>query len=269
MKKLIISFIKKNRFLFISSLYIKHLFHFKSSKTKDKIIEHLYENGYYVINNFLSSSECDNIVSELENNLFLSKEFDNDKRIFGSQHINKKINKSFFNNKFLKEITKKYLNSNIINQSTLYGKLKFKTGSVLGSGGDWHIDSFSRQFKAMVYLSDVNEDNGPFQYVEKSHKIYHSMNFLFKNWNSLKEITRFDNSLVSEYCRICDLNIKKLTGKKGTLILFDPIGFHRGTPILRGERHALTNYYIRSTDRQKNNNIEMLDVKTLEEFSNN
>ena len=52
MKKSIISIIKKNKYLFISILYIKNLFQTKSSKTgdktKDQIIEHLYQNGFYV-----------------------------------------------------------------------------------------------------------------------------------------------------------------------------------------------------------------------------
>ena len=42
-----------------------------------------------------------------------------------------------------------------------------------------------------------------------------------------------------------------LTGKAGTLILFDGSLIHRGKPILEGKRYALTNYYFHPTDFDK------------------
>ena len=45
--------------------------------------------------------------------------------------------------------------------------LKNKEGA--SSGGGWHRDHHFELFKVMVYLSDVNEKNGPFSYIEKSH----------------------------------------------------------------------------------------------------
>ena len=39
-----------------------------------------------------------------------------------------------------------------------------------------------------------------------------------------------------------------LTGKAGTLILFDGSLIHRGKPILDGKRYALTNYYFPRMD---------------------
>ena len=39
-----------------------------------------------------------------------------------------------------------------------------------------------------------------------------------------------------------------LTGKAGTLILFDGSLIHRGKPVLEGKRYALTNYYFPELD---------------------
>ena len=50
-----------------------------------------------------------------------------------------------------------------------------------------------------------------------------------------------------------------LTGNAGTLILFDGSLIHRGTPILKGKRYALTNYYFPKKDF--NNLIEKFKDK--------
>ena len=41
----------------------------------------------------------------------------------------------------------------------------------LGSGQGWHKDNIARQLKFMIYLNDVDSENGPFQYLLKSQKI--------------------------------------------------------------------------------------------------
>ena len=44
------------------------------------------------------------------------------------------------------------------------------TGHEYGSGGSWHRDSYLRQFKSLIYLNDVTDENGPFQVLTDSHK---------------------------------------------------------------------------------------------------
>src|SRR5947208_506487 len=39
-----------------------------------------------------------------------------------------------------------------------------------GSGDGWHRDGHSFQFKSILYLSDVNDTNGPFEFLPGSHK---------------------------------------------------------------------------------------------------
>ena len=46
----------------------------------------------------------------------------------------------------------------------------------VSSGGGWHRDHHFELFKVMVYLSDVDKNNGPFSYIEnytENKKILH------------------------------------------------------------------------------------------------
>ena len=40
-----------------------------------------------------------------------------------------------------------------------------------GSGGGWHKDAYYTQFKSILYLTDVNNENGPFELIRNSNKI--------------------------------------------------------------------------------------------------
>ena len=60
----------------------------------------------------------------------------------------------------------------------------------------------------------------------------------------------YPNTRFSDY-ELKILNKEKkitLTGKAGTLILFDGSLIHRGKPVLEGKRYALTNYYFPELD---------------------
>jgi len=119
----------------------------------------------------------------------------------------------------------------------------------LGSGEGWHRDSpLSPQFKAILYITDVNSDNGPFQYVPKTH-----------TYKGILDIATLLNTSIADY-RYKDLDIEKIldagyemksfTAKKGTLLLADTRGIHRGKVIEMDYRIALTRYgfYRRPSD---------------------
>jgi ectoine hydroxylase-related dioxygenase (phytanoyl-CoA dioxygenase family) len=112
-----------------------------------------------------------------------------------------------------------------------------------GSGGGWHVDSWLTQYKAMVYLSDVNITNGPFEYVLGSNRLQVRIWLLWRK--SFSKSTRFQDSEVEEVIRRFKFCRKvTFTGGKGTVVLFDPCGLHRGAPIQSGSRLAMTNYYM-------------------------
>ena len=92
----------------------------------------------------------------------------------------------------------------------------------------FHIDSNYRSIKGFVYLSDVNSlEDGPYCYVRGTH-----IDTLFKKVN---------NSVIGlkEAPFVNPLKIVPVLGKKGTLILSDQSGIHRGIPQKQGSVREL------------------------------
>lgn len=93
--------------------------------------------------------------------------------------------------------------------------------------------------KTFFYLNDVTEDNGPFEYIKKSH---------LKPW-----INFFDNKERENYIRSNFNDNDFLTAKfnKDTLLISDTNGFHRGNKLKNGFRALITVMYTSLTPRLK------------------
>ena len=91
----------------------------------------------------------------------------------------------------------------------------------------FHVDDYSYQLKAFIYLTDcLDLDDGPYTYVKKSHE-----NEIYKKFNTniskiLKNRTE-SPFLVTE-------NITPLLSEKGSLIVSNQTGVHRGFPQKKG-----------------------------------
>lgn len=237
----------------ISYETIKDRMHSKSvenlSEEDKQILSDLELNGVTVIPNYYSEEKCDQIKSEIDNlinDATVKKWVDkdgSDTRVYGAHNHSDKI-MEFHKDQFLTRIGEQYTRCELINSHTLGARL-IPTPNNLGSGQGWHRDSVFRiQYKSIVYLTDVTEENGPFEYILGSHKIstiYKSIieNKFNSNQNRLEEeqIENFLNSNQHLYKQL-------YTAKKGSVILVDTRGIHRGTPIKDGNRYALTNYFM-------------------------
>ena len=167
-----------------------------------------------------------------------------DSRIFGAEELSENIMK-FANNKLLNKLANAYNAVPTSNGFTLAGKIE-TTGHEYGSGGTWHRDSYFRQFKSLLYLTNVNEENGPFQVVLGSHdakKI--SSDSKSANLESMQ--CTFNQEAVEKILKDEPERLKTLTGKAGTLVLVDTSTIHRGLPLKNGIRYALTNYFFENT----------------------
>jgi len=110
----------------------------------------------------------------------------------------------------------------------------------------------------MIYLSDVDINNGPFSYIEKSHsRMSQAITLFFFKFFS-KNMTRYSENLIKIICKIFNYKIKNFTGTKGTCIVFDSSGLHRGLDIKSGERVALTAYIYPYTEDKR-----ILNERTL------
>ena len=214
-----------------------------------KILEELKETGVVVIPEYYESELCDSIRLSLDNMIKDSKvkkwydESKSDSRVFASHRYSDDILK-FHDDSFLQQIGEAYTGNELVNSHTLGAKLCVKESN-LGSGGGWHRDSvYQTQYKSIVYLTDVKINNGPFEYIFGSHKKSTVLNSILENNFSANQ-NRLNQEQINNFLKSNpSAKTKIMTAKKGTVILVDTSGIHRGIPIQEGTRYALTNYYF-------------------------
>ena len=221
--------------------FINFLF---SNDTKLLYIKELRRNGITVIPNFLTEEECkfhaDKINSCVKTKKTSWNDLDkSDVRIFGYEKLVKEASNLFIKIDF---IYKSYISKIKRNSFLMANRVCFKKSNK-GSGGGWHRDSLNRrQLKFMIYLNDVNDKNGAFEYVPKTHT---AKNKFITN-HFLTKKTRYTDSEMENYKKT--FPSKLYTAKKGTCIIFDSSGLHRGTPLRDegGVRYAITKYMFDS-----------------------
>ena len=108
----------------------------------------------------------------------------------------------------------------------------------ISSGGGWHIDSKEKQYKALLYLNDVDSKNGPFVFIKNT-----ASGLGINNTPGDKSQTRYLNETIINSNLIDKTNIIEILGKAGTCILVNTNNINNGKIIEEGIRYSLTNYY--------------------------
>lgn len=164
-----------------------------------------------------------------------------DKRMFGVEAVSPLL-AEFHNDPMLKAVGETLGGVAIYNFATLGARID-ATSENNGSGDGWHRDAHDFQFKAILYLSDVSEDNGPFEYLPGSQKKWRAAFDTAMGDFPLPPNTRYDPVIVEQLVKRFSFRTDRFVGKAGTLLLVNTAGIHRGRPLHAGSRHALTNYY--------------------------
>lgn len=212
----------------------------------DGALESIRTKGYFVWENYYSEEECaeirfeiDRLIAENSEKIWRDDE-DADNRVYFAEKLSDKIN-GFSSDERFKNLSDRYLKTNTEVLSTLAGRIRNK-GNNKGSGGGWHRDTnMIHQFKSIVYLTDVTQETGPFEYLEGTQRkstLFEVGKYgvkLDQNRLSDKEVEAIIND--GKYPKI------QFTAKAGTCLLVDTSGIHRGRPLNGGERYALTNYF--------------------------
>jgi hypothetical protein len=90
----------------------------------------------------------------------------------------------------------------------------------------YHFDMDRIKFlKFFFYLTDVTEDTGPHCFIEGSHR---TLPLRFRRDGRFR-----DEPLLKYYSKALE---KRFVGKRGSIIAVDTRGFHKGEPLVRGER---------------------------------
>ena len=217
-----------------------------SNSFKKEIYKAIKKNGFYIIDNYLDESQCRQLIKDINiaiNDYSIYVHSKSDKRLFGIEQASK-LCKNFYSDNLFKEISNLVNGENTYCAFTLAGKLgEIKGGS---SGGDWHRDAFFCQFKSMIYLTDVDDQNGPFEILPGSHRLMNLIGHI-KYANLKYNQYRLSENEVKKIENKTGKKRKTIKGNRGTVILFNSSTIHRGSPIISGERYSLTNYYYPTT----------------------
>ena len=207
--------------------------------------------GIVILENFYPEQILNKLISEYHRLLDENKKYitytkgddgeDGEPRLFNAEKYSDYILNFFSKNELFNNIASNYIKGNITNKKTLINKVIYKDGQKTNSGGGWHRDSHDMQFKTIMYLSDVTDKNGNFQFITNSSKKYigfptprtHNYNTRYSD-DTINDLLKNNNN-----CEAHDI-----IGGKGTIIIVDTTNIHRGKDILEGERYAMTEYYI-------------------------
>jgi len=208
--------------------------------------ELLHKNGICIIENFWDEATCAAARAEIERILVEYPDYVHphpkaDFRVFGAENLSDLISR-FSNNAMFRSMASRYNCTPTRTAFTMAAKMPVRLGS-LGSGEGWHRDAFFRQFKAIIYLSDVTEENGPFQFIEGSYKLGNILKDIWHGKLGYMQ-NRIRDDQVDALLRKDTSRLQTYTAKAGTLILVDTSSIHRGMPIREGVRYALTDYFF-------------------------
>ncbi|MDK2776152.1 MAG: phytanoyl-CoA dioxygenase family protein [Pseudomonadota bacterium] len=203
--------------------------------------------GFFVIKNWLSKETCNMLIDEIDRHIESDRSnvwadaLGADNRLYFIDEINDKF-KEFYNTPYFREVLEAYTGIKNPKGMLLAGRIEAIEGN-LGSGGGWHRDSpVHHQTKAICYLSDVSENNGPFQYIIGSHSkksvIKSYLNGIFAPGQF-----RFTENEIEQYISVTGQQALDMTADAGTLLFADTKGIHRGKPIESGVRYALFCYF--------------------------
>jgi hypothetical protein len=204
----------------------------------------LRQRGIVVVPGFYTRAQCERAIEEFQR---LQRTYPehlhlrSDRRLFAANRASRVI-AEFADHHEVVALAREFYARPAVSCITLAAHLPFSENNG-GSGEGWHRDSHRPQFKSILYLTDVTEETGPFQLVPGSHRTVDMLlDTAFERLEPRR--TRLtDRQVASIVQRRYPRGIDTLTGAAGTLILVNTSAIHRGKPIERGERYALTNYY--------------------------
>lgn len=203
----------------------------------DAVLKNLTNNGYDILPGYWPTAKCQAIKEEFDTiftkfdskvQRLFKEQLGGDERLFRIEAVSE-FALSFAADPFLNELGSKYTGELLKTCFSMGGRLFHTPGATLNSGGDWHKDSLKRQFKALLYITDVTADNGPFAFLPGTQA---------SRLTGDVAPTRFSNESLGQRLK------EQITvvGEAGTCLVVDTSYIHRGTPIVSGSRYSLTNY---------------------------
>jgi hypothetical protein len=199
-------------------------------KLNDKVVQHiagqLREYGIVRVERYTKvSAVARDARTALENAPPLPPyEFGKACRIY-NDHIKKhKHIREFFNTPWMRKVASAYLGRVKSFNSEIFITHDYQTDKGLAPNGHLHFDR-ARALKFFLYLNDVGPKNGPLMFVPKTHKL--GAELRKKAVASAKHYMDIKNH-IEDYPDVKHDKPVSVTGKAGTLVVFDSDIFHMG-----------------------------------------
>ena len=206
----------------------------------------LLEKGYHKFDDLLDQTAIESLIQDfkmLEAYNPLPKTGQLTGRLFRNGPISD-LAKLYVN--LYKPMAEVYFGSkNIRCELTMYQKSGSLKDSSEVPGGEFHVDDNKRNLKFFIYLTDVDQDNGPFCYVPETHG-YRGIKTIIR-W-SLWEIFRkriFLYDFLLDYRELQKREVP-IYGKAGTCFCADTTGYHRASLVKNGEREVFVASFTRN-----------------------
>ena len=212
------------------------------------IVDDLKSKGYYFFDELYSNEFCQHAINFLDKNRGDAIERNyacSESRIWGSEQKSP-ILKNFFDDSVLAY-------NQIFNKSKTGETLLAISNGPLASNdehsrlGRWHIDSFFNQWKVFLFLTDANDNSGPFEFIPGTNTWSFRLRHMFRYLNPINlpvNQSRSYSSLSDKW--VCQLKetmpSKAAVCKAGTVLIVYTNAIHRARPCYEGSRYALTTY---------------------------
>lgn len=232
----------------------------------DRIVDALRGHSYFVLHDYLDPVRCAALRERIDAAIVERPDVvrvDSDMRLFCAEVLDDAI-ESFRGDRLLSAVGTQLVGEEQRALLAMANRLEQVEGKPRRSGGDWHRDRYAPQYKAMLYLSDVGPENGPFSLFPGSDGVWpYAKTCREIGFDYLGQ--RWDEAAFSPFLEAFRDRLRVLTASAGTVILFNSSTIHSGQPIQSGRRYAITNYYysLGEIDIKKMSKKFVRTLKTL------
>ena len=246
-----------------------------SDRDKDSFESSMREKGYFIFEKGIPDSILDNLLQEINSLKPQKLDFVQGKYVKDDDFPNnisspryqyridellsKKTVNKIITDMGIVSLAKKYLKSDpICDLIACWWSFSFNGGKLAKNKAAqmYHFDMDRIKFiKFFIYLTDVDLSNGPHCYVENSHK---NLPFFFHRDGRFT-----DEEVATSYSKE---RMKKIVGKKGTLIAVDTRGLHKGLELETGKERLI--FQVQYTNSLYGHPYPKYSMKKRSDFSN-
>ncbi len=208
------------------------------------------ENGYAIINSYLTVKQVDEINAEISSLVEQKKlKFKYGRKLMFGIHASDLL-RNIGNDKNLKELLSVFLGGTPV----LFQSINFITGSEQNTHSDSiHMTTYplGGLLGAWFALEDISGENGPLHYYPKSHKLPYYLNADYHNEGNAyllgdKSYTDYERMIKR---KIAEQNLPKVKflARKGDLLIWHANLFHGGEPHLNKQqtRKSMVFHYFK------------------------